>query len=422
MESENHLDVKQFDVAQITHELVIKSEKDEVFEIHKELEIESDLNKNSEATQIIHGSNDKANDYNYSKPWIKCEAVEELKLENSLDTDGITEITEECVIKDENAHFVKEGVSHKLHTCTHCNESFRKKSSLDGHIFKKHPEFESSFKFNVCFCCNSAFKTKQGLDDHIINKHPEYIAFVSSETYECSHCVFRTTIKRHLTKHMKKHPGNEGGCVRKTCIHCKATFKNKNTLDNHIIGKHPEDIASVSSKIHKCKFCAFKTTRTDRLAKHIKKHPEAEGDCKRNTCLHCNCTFKNRIGLYDHIIEKHPEYSASVSNRIQKCKHCRYKTASKKYLVSHIAKNHGANAGCRLKTCIHCSSTFKHQISLDDHIVKKHPEHIASASSKIHECKPCTYKTTLKGQLTTHMHKHIDAERGDKLSIFNASR
>ncbi|CAH1974871.1 unnamed protein product [Acanthoscelides obtectus] len=542
MEPENPLDSTEFEVAQMTHEH-IKSEKDEVSEKDRhQIKVEDDLDrKGFEDTQIYHASikdeygqcvgtyaghivsdriyntcDTKANfDNSYMRfeeasesvlnmqdvkielqndveigslsessdkqlaikneideqtfsnlnteivlnstaKWTKCEAVEELKIENDLniETYGITEITEEYIIKNDDDHILKhpggEG-RHQLNVCIHCNVTFRGKRSLDDHIIKKHPEHIASVSNKIyecryciykttitsnlsthmrkhpeaedvsepktCIYCKRTFKHKPNLNDHIIKKHPEYIAEVSSKIHSCKHCTYRTTIKKSLVQHMLKHPEAESDYELKKCVHCNVKFKRKANLDDHIIKKHPKYIASVSSKIHECKYCVFKTAIKGLLVDHMWQHPRAEGGCERKLCVHCTATFKYKTNLDDHIIEKHPEYIALVSSKIHECKYCAFKTTIKDRLARHLGKHPGAEGGYQLKTCIHCDAIFKDRISLDDHITKKHTEYIASVLSKIHECKYCVFKTTSSTSLSRHMRKHPEAESGCELKM-----
>ncbi|VEN53002.1 unnamed protein product, partial [Callosobruchus maculatus] len=56
--------------------------------------------------------------------------------------------------------------------------------------------------------------------------------------------------------------------------------------------------------------------------------------------------------------------------------------------------------------CKYCDRSFRDQLILDNHIMKKHPEFKASIRSKLYECSYCTYKTTVKRYLKSHMPIH----------------
>ncbi|CAH1981775.1 unnamed protein product [Acanthoscelides obtectus] len=369
-----------------------------------------------------------------------------------------------------------------LHICEHCNTSFKRKESLFDHILKKHPDFieavsnkiyecvhgdfkttkRASFKTHMakhdtqrpfeCINCDASYKAKQTLYHHIVQKHPELTDSVSCKIYECiqceykttyaselaehdmqhtgvklpciqcnelfpskrsldnhvsrkhhvsynihqcTHCEYKTTHPRNLTNHMMKHTG-----AKLTCTKCDASFRNKQLLDDHILQKHPEFTASVSHKIHKCTHCQYKTTYTGLLDRHMLKHTKLR-------CKNCDKSFTSQRSLDNHILQKHPEFTASVSHKIHECTHCQYKTRYRRLLDRHMMKHTGAKL-----TCSKCDASFTSKLSLDNHILQKHPEITTSVSRKIHNCTRCEYKTTVKHSLAKHIMKHT----GDKLT------
>ncbi|CAH1980884.1 unnamed protein product [Acanthoscelides obtectus] len=226
---------------------------------------------------------------------------------------------------------------------------------------------------------------------------------------------------------------------------CNASFFEKMSLDNHILHKHPELTASVSSKIHECTHCEYKTTYVQCLARHIMRHTGAELACTK-----CVASFTTKRSLDNHILQKHPELTASVSSKIHECTHCEYQTTYVHYLAKHIMKHNKAKLTCTrcdesftfrsslnnhilqkhrdallsqdtsknhlaeyvVKEkpieiqCSKCDMPFTDQKVLDNHILQKHPELATTVSSKIHECKYCKYKTTHEWCLARHMIKH----------------
>nr|CAH7738245.1 unnamed protein product [Callosobruchus chinensis] len=320
----------------------------------------------------------------------------------------------------------------KQNLCRHCNAKFKGKQSLDDHIVKNHKEFiadvsskiheckHCSYKTTnvaylnnthmakhlrvgcnvkrlLCKYCNASFRVKKTLDDHILKNHEECIASVSS--------------KIHQSKHVMTH----SECAnRNLCAHCNGKFKSKKALDDHIVKNHREFIASVSSKIHKCEHCSYRTTIASHLVGHMTKHPESECSVEQKLCTHCDAAFKSKKALDDHVVKNHREFIASVSTKIYECEHCSYKTTISSHLVSHLAKH--PESGCNVKpnSCRHCGATFKRKTALDDHILKKHKEFIADVSCKIHECRYCSYKTTMAAHLTGHnMTRHSKTVTGD---------
>nr|CAI5821522.1 unnamed protein product [Callosobruchus analis] len=262
----------------------------------------------------------------------------------------------------------------------------------------KHPETADSYRYIACVHCNATYKTKKSLDDHTIRKHPDSITCITSKVHKCAYCTYKTTVKGHFTEHMLKHSETTADIYMLRCLHCEATFKRKTGLDNHVIRKHPHFIASVSSKMHECTYCTYKTTMKSNFAKHLLKH----NSHKLSKCIHCNAIYKHKIGLDDHILRQHPELIASVSSKMHECTHCAFKTVLKANLALHMLEHHET-----ADRCVHCNATFKSKTALNDHTLKKHPESIGSVSSKnIYECTQCSFKTVKRSDLARHMLKH----------------
>ncbi|CAH2003605.1 unnamed protein product [Acanthoscelides obtectus] len=305
-------------------------------------------------------------------------------------------------------------VSSKIHECTHCAYKTTLKSNFASHMLK-HSEIENNYKFSICIHCKEKFRSKMDLSNHVIKKHPDFIASVSSKIHECTHCEYKTTIKTYFVSHMLKHP-EAGNNEFSMCIHCQAKFRSKMELNNHIIKKHPEFIASISSKMHECTHCTYKTTLKSHFVSHMMKHPEAGNNYKFSICIHCKAKFRGKTEMNNHIIKKHPDFIASISAKIHECTHCEYKTTIKTCFVSHMLK-HPEAGNNEFSMCTHCQEKFRSKMELDNHIIKKHPDFIASISSKMHECTHCTYKTTLKSHFVSHMMKHPEAGNNYKFSI-----
>nr|CAI5835589.1 unnamed protein product [Callosobruchus analis] len=355
---------------------------------------------------------------------------------------SITRKIHKCTTCDFNTTILTEFKRHQLkHTdrnsniCVHCNKSFLNKTLLDDHIVKKHPSFiysvtskirectKCSYKTTIagylkrhmvqhpdgipiCVHCNKTFLSKSFLDDHIVKKHPSFIYSVSSKIRERTKCGYKTAIGLELKKHMvQQHPDDL------TCIHCNAMFKQKLYLQEHVIQNHPESVMSVTSRIHECTMCNFKTMLDDKLHEHLLKHTETTA-----VCIHCNEPFKSITMLDEHIIKKHPSSIPSITRKIHKCTTCDFSTTIHTEFKRHQLKHTDAYINRNSNICVHCNKSFLSKTLLDDHIVKKHPSFIYSVTSKIRECTKCSYKTTIAGDLKKHMMQHPDLSGGE---IFN---
>ncbi|VEN52850.1 unnamed protein product [Callosobruchus maculatus] len=343
----------------------------------------------------------------FAKAWTNEDILEmpgeKTKLEIDLNCNQfeVAYITEDGIIKNESQY---NGVNNT-------NSEMVSNSTLKLKVPRKqrqHLKAADRDKLSICAHCNSTFKSKQKLDEHTLKKHPDFIASVSSKIHKCAHCTYITTRKDMYARHMLEHPETADSGKLISCVHCDTTFKSKQKLDEHTLKKHPHSIESVSSKIHKCGLCIYKTTRKDVFSRHMLDHPETEDSYKHSTCIHCNAIFKHKTTLDDHIVRKHPEFIESVSSKIHECSHCSYKTVMKANLDHHMLKHPETADTYKLVTCVHCDATYKTKKNLDDHTIRKHPDSISSITSKVHKCAYCTYKTTVKGHFTEHMLKHSE--------------
>nr|CAH7755061.1 unnamed protein product [Callosobruchus chinensis] len=184
--------------------------------------------------------------------------------------------------------------------CQHCNQAFKSKGTLDSHILRNHPDFVESIRGkiyectqcdyktvmkhhltkhmskhdrivlapSVCQHCNQAFKSKGTLDSHILRNHPDFVESIRGKIYECTQCDYRTLRKSSLDGHIITHPGMATELIIFTCEYCTATFKSKKSLQSHIVREHRDFSATLSSKIHRCTNCDYKTTRKRCLENH----------------------------------------------------------------------------------------------------------------------------------------------------------
>ncbi|CAH1976883.1 unnamed protein product [Acanthoscelides obtectus] len=326
-ENTNNAVLDGIPVPEITDQIKIKQETDDYF-----------VDELASRTAI---SMCTVNEHNYGKVWIKSEE-EEMQDEHCLDDSNnypVMEITEEIIIKDE------------------CN---------DDNIFLDATVSNSAL--------NQKFPMKQRA---VVDKKP------NSESFFCKNCNYSAKYEYLLISHMKEHRNqnrkNMHGSSYKRCKHCEANFRTKASLDDHVIRKHANFVASVSNKIYECPYCEHKTTHKSNLYAHLSKHSEL----LFSICIHCNAKLKSTQRLNDHIVRKHPEFIASVSAKIHECKHCKFKTTMKSDWVRHIILKHSETVDdYKFNVCIHCNAKFKSARPLNDHIVKKHPEFIASVPAK----------------------------------------
>ncbi|CAH2004546.1 unnamed protein product [Acanthoscelides obtectus] len=292
-----------------------------------------------------------------------------------------------------------------------------------------HPENPSKHRYTItCIHCNATFDSKVTVDDHVAKIHPEFTTSNSNNIYECTTCVYITTEKDNFDRHTKLHLETVSNDNFKRCVHCDTTFKGTSSMNEHIVRKHPEFIASVTVKVYECTVCTYKTTKKPNFYRHMSVHPEIDISNTLQKCNHCDAKFKNKFLVDEHIIKAHPEFI--MYSKIYECTSCSYKTTInscyKKHILTHLTYKCTA---CTYKTnvktaldshmlqhpqisnhkdvkCVHCGAAFKRKVSLDDHIIRLHPEFIESVTSKLHTCTNCSYKTVLRNVFEKHVLEH----------------
>nr|CAH7729034.1 unnamed protein product [Callosobruchus chinensis] len=306
-------------------------------------------------------------------------------------------------------------VSRKIHECSMCSYKTLHKSSFDKHM-TTHTETTSTFKLRECIHCNATFKSRASLDDHTLRKHPDFIATITRKIYECINCIYKTTIKSHFNKHMSVHTENARDPEAVSCIHCNLILKTKAALDEHVVKKHPDSIASLARRIYECLQCFYKTTIKRNFDRHLSTHSEDVSSCELIQCDHCTAKFKSKLSLDDHVVRKHPSFIESVTSKIYECEHCVFKTIKKHDFDKHLSTHFEISPSSSSVTCIHCNDTFKSDRWRDAHIMKRHPEFTSSLTRKVYECTICPYKTILKFKFDRHMLEHPETASSYKFS------
>nr|CAH7755054.1 unnamed protein product [Callosobruchus chinensis] len=125
---------------------------------------------------------------------------------------------------------------------------------------------------------------------------------------------------------------------------------------------------------------------------------------KFHTCEDCSATFKSNASLENHLLNKHPDFEASIKKEIHECTKCNYKTTRRSTLTRHMLKH---SSGASISSiCGYCNASFKYKDTLDTHIIKNHPDFIESVKRKIYECSCCALKTLNRRAFEQHMQTH----------------
>nr|CAI5823495.1 unnamed protein product [Callosobruchus analis] len=160
----------------------------------------------------------------------------------------------------------------KTFKCTECSYKTTVKRNLQRHL-SMHPKFPSNCTLFRCIHCNNSFKKKISLDDHVVKNHPSFISSVTAKLYECTKCNYKTVLNGLFVRHGSIHHNDNE--PRIPCSSCEASFAKKVSLDEHIVKKHPGFITSVFRKIYECGNCDYKTTIKCNLNRHTSTHSKS---------------------------------------------------------------------------------------------------------------------------------------------------
>lgn len=292
----------------------------------------------------------------------------------------------------------------------------------------KSPRDEKKFK---CLDCEKEFASKSGLNRH------KRIHDKNTKMFECEKCPYKSVHSSCLRSHQKTHQND----LRFKCQVCQVGFIRKIQLQHHLVRKHDSLSYMVTSKIHHCELCTFKTVFQTHLQIHMIRHEKDLNE--RFYCNHCNFStnyksnlkrhlyghfwkkkpylcrmcgkdFAQKKDLNSHILTNHNENEElvmSIRSKIHYCSFCKYKTIHSSHLKHHVYCQHDKNIipKTELHICQECNKRFRRKNGLDSHIMNNHAgnaELMASLTSKIHSCPFCCYKSVHKSNLSRHMTKH----------------
>ncbi|XP_070704272.1 transcription factor E4F1 [Pempheris klunzingeri] len=166
--------------------------------------------------------------------------------------EGVTEIQvkEEFVeMEAEEAGDEDEQTSSKLHTCPHCNRSFK-----GLNYFRFHVKGHLGYKPFKCTLCHKEFLT-----GYLLKKHME--VHVSERRYKCGECgkLYKTIghVREHMRAHSDERPYH--------CSKCSKGYKTKNALQVHQ-RTHGDE------KPYVCQFCLRGFREKGSLVRHIRHH------------------------------------------------------------------------------------------------------------------------------------------------------
>uniref|UniRef100_A0A3B4GPQ7 E4F transcription factor 1 n=1 Tax=Pundamilia nyererei TaxID=303518 RepID=A0A3B4GPQ7_9CICH len=164
---------------------------------------------------------------------------------------GVIEIQvkEEFVEMEEETGDSGDRTSSKLHTCPHCNRSFK-----GLNYFRFHVKGHLGYKPFKCTLCHKEFLT-----GYLLKKHME--VHVNERRYKCGECGKLYKTIGHVREHMRAHSDDRPY----HCTRCNKAYKTKNALQVH--QRTHGDV-----RPYVCQFCSRGFREKGSLVRHIRHH------------------------------------------------------------------------------------------------------------------------------------------------------
>ncbi|XP_073964984.1 uncharacterized protein [Choristoneura fumiferana] len=262
--------------------------------------------------------------------------------------------------------------------CTDCNKKMLRLDKFVLHVKRHrkylklscyvcHLKFSSPYKVSehknihkssehVCSGCNTEFTSIESLNEHIKlyykNRAGNSIAVLdSSDSLSCALCkkTFKNkgTLNGHLLVHVKRNPKKRVHI----CDRCGKGYYNKADLVSHVISLHND------ARPYQCEICKSDFKTIIRLKAHVKIHD----NFKPFACLQCGRTFRLQKQLRSHEIV-HTDSLPFV------CPYCSKAFRFKSILDLHLRQHTGDKPYC----CELCQRNFTNWSNYNKHMKRRH--------------------------------------------------
>ncbi|KAG5895336.1 hypothetical protein JTB14_003134 [Gonioctena quinquepunctata] len=215
-------------------------------------------------------------------------------------------------------------------------------------------------KKHSCSYCQYKSNNKKHMDTHVMAVHEKD----NARMLNCGECTYKTCDMTNLNRHSRTHEQFRP----LKCEECSKEFNQKQNRDGHILKHHPHIAHTITSKIHSCDICGFKSVSKSYLTSHKYQH-----DKENAPKFHCSqCEFSSN-----------------------------WKDSLRMHSLSHLDGNP--------YVCSECKKGFKRKDHLYSHILRGHKDNeqlLQSISSKIHSCFLCKYQCIRLSQMKAHLMGH----------------
>lgn len=195
-------------------------------------------------------------------------------------------------------HMKKHNEDKPMH-CKYCDKSFRTPYLYFKHCASTIHEIHSPEKKQlVCEICGNMFMKKYYLEQHLQRVHNQ-----NKPSYSCEFCVFKTTCRMNIARHMALHLESKKECI---CEQCGKAFYNLSTLKDHMSYVH------MQKRQFKCSKCDKAFKRNSELVRHQTTHSES----RPHVCMTCGTSYKRVTHLRRHEQTQHG--TKSFNRRVQR--------------------------------------------------------------------------------------------------------
>ncbi|XP_057331041.1 zinc finger protein 260-like [Microplitis mediator] len=300
-------------------------------------------------------------------------------------------------------------LNYELYICYHCGRSHKFKASLEKHLFYEHG-LQIQLIDNLQYPENRVGKNPRDLLGQKKLSNADSLKFVDAKhkkvTYQCDVCLYTTSAKYNLDRHIRTHETNK----RYFCFHCGASYKIKASLVKHLNFHRDSKSKSINHHQHRinhikqnctCLVCQKKFPDVKSLCRH-------KGTHKKGNNYHCNvCLYKiPTLHNFDRHMKKH------INDKLYTCYHCGKSFKKKKLLKGHLnshrdpnsqfINHHNAKSAINKKlVCLFCQKKFSDIISLEQH------KETHNKGDNYH-CNACFYKTKDTRDYESHINKHMN--------------
>jgi len=213
--------------------------------------------------------------------------------------------------------YLKHQAEHRrgqIYKCTECDQAFKRKESLKGHMFREHNKGDGY----ACDKCEYRTFKLALLTRHISSIHDNIKSFV------CSECGAAFVRKEYLQVHVKSvHDG-----IRYFCDQCDFRATKKTIVRVHVEKMHS------GTRSFPCNQCDYKATCQLLLRNHVITVHE---DVQIYPCDQCDYNARRPVLLKEHKQSKHLGIHFY-------CKLCDHRTTRKWHLKRHMIKIHKVDA------------------------------------------------------------------------------